>query len=278
LIHTRTAGRPRTGSYVIIAATLVSVLLFLAGVGIWYQFFRDDSPPPVSLSSAVSSLDDATPTATTQVSATAEPSTEATATGAPEVAATTTPEAATTDAASTGLDGDWTIDTALDTFVGYRVGEELANVGTTEAVGRTSTVTGGVTVEDGTVISGMFEADLTTLESDKSMRDGQLGRQGIETDTYPTATFTLTQPLALDATLADGEAVQATAVGELTLHGVTNSVEIPLEIQASNGVIVVVGSLDIAFADYNIAQPSSMRVLSIDDHGVLELQLFFVPA
>jgi hypothetical protein len=42
------------------------------------------------------------------------------------------------------------------------------------------------------------------------MRDGQLKRQALETNTYPTATFDLTQPIALDGVPAEGEAVTAT--------------------------------------------------------------------
>jgi polyisoprenoid-binding protein YceI len=118
-------------------------------------------------------------------------------------------------------------------------------------------------------------ADLTGLTSDNSMRDGQLKRQGLETDTYPTATFALTDPIELDGVPADGETVTATAVGDLTLHGVTRSISIPLEGQFTNGYAVVVGSLDIAFADYQIPTPSSARVLSIEDRGVMELQLVF---
>ncbi len=43
----------------------------------------------------------------------------------------------------------------------------------------------------------------------------------METSVYPTATFTLTEPIDL-GTLPDANAdVTATATGELTLHGVT---------------------------------------------------------
>ena len=35
------------------------------------------------------------------------------------------------------------------------------------------------------------------------------------------------------------------------------------------------GSLPIAFADYNITKPNSFAVLSIEDTGTMELQLFF---
>jgi len=37
-------------------------------------------------------------------------------------------------------------------------------------------------------------------------------------------------------------------------------------------------SLDIAFADHGIAPPQSLVVLSVDDHGILELQLFLTRA
>jgi len=39
--------------------------------------------------------------------------------------------------------------------------------------------------------------------------------------------------------------------------------------------LIVVGTTNIAFADYSIESPKSMAVLSIDDHGTLELQLVF---
>ena len=43
------------------------------------------------------------------------------------------------------------------------------------------------------------------------------------------------------------------------------------------GAIVVIGSATIQFADYDIDKPTSMGVLSVDDFGLLELQLVFVP-
>ena len=45
---------------------------------------------------------------------------------------------------------------------------------------------------------------------------------------------------------------------------------------ASNpGAVTVTGSIEIAFADYAIEQPTSFIVLSIEDHGTIELQLHF---
>ena len=74
---------------------------------------------------------------------------------------------------------------------------------------------------------------------------------------------------------ADGQSVQATATGDFTLHGVTKSVQVPVQARRSGNVIAVTGSLPVVFADYGIEKPSSFVVLSIDDHGTMEFQLLF---
>ena len=158
-------------------------------------------------------------------------------------------------------------------FVGYRVKETLASIGATEAVGRTPGVTGSMTVDGSTITAADFAADLTDLRSDNDRRDGQLRRQALETDRFPTASFKLTAPVDLGAQPAEGTTVEVTAAGDLTLHGVTKAVEIPLQARLEGGVVTVAGSLPIAFADYAIAKPESMMVLSVEDAGTLEVQL-----
>ncbi|MGH2600685.1 MAG: YceI family protein, partial [Dehalococcoidia bacterium] len=132
---------------------------------------------------------------------------------------------------------------------------------------------------DGSAITEVrVEADLRNLQSDDSRRDGALRRQALETDRYPTASFVLTEPIRLDAVPAENQPLAATAVGDLTIHGATRNVSIDLEGQLANGFVVVAGSLDIRFADYGIAQPRSLAVLSVEDRGTLELQLIFEKA
>ena len=64
------------------------------------------------------------------------------------------------------------------------------------------------------------------------------------------------------------------ATGDLTLHGVTKSVQVPLQARLSGSTIEVVGSVGIVFADYGITPPTSFIALSVDDHGTMELHLF----
>jgi hypothetical protein len=59
---------------------------------------------------------------------------------------------------------------------------------------------------------------------------------------------------------------------------VTTPVTLPLEAQFVGDNVVVVGSLDIVFADYGVSVPSAPVVLSAEDQGVLELQLYFSTA
>ena len=106
----------------------------------------------------------------------------------------------------------------------------------------------------------------------------QLGRQGLETGTYPTATFTLTQPIELGSEPAEGATVDATAVGDMTIHGTAKSVEIPVQAKLENGVVTVVGSLPVLFSDYGMEKPQAMIVLSVDDNGTMELKLQFSKA
>lgn len=242
------------------------LIALLAGgaMGFSYLFLREPAPAAVGLSTA-------SPTPT-DAPATTDPSAD------PGSSATTATGSST--ASGAGLDGTWNVDSSIGSFsdfsgsfVGYRVDEELANVGAATAVGRTPDVTGSLTLEGTTVTAVDITADLSTLQSDKSQRDGQLHRQALETDTYPTATFELTQPIELESVPAEGQVIAATAAGDLTIHGVTKSVEIPLEARLAGNVVTVTGSIDIAFADYSISRPTSFAVLTIADHGTMEFQL-----
>ena len=177
--------------------------------------------------------------------------------------------------ALTDLAGAWTLSETGQSFVGYRIGEELANIGTTTAVGRTNDIVATLEFDGAEITSVEIEADLRTLRSDEGFRDSALRTRGLESDTYPFARFRLTAPIAIDALPGADTPFRTTVSGELTLHGVTNPVEIMLDGSFVNGLVVVVGSVDIALADYEIEPPTGFRVLSIEDVGLVEFQIVF---
>ena len=175
--------------------------------------------------------------------------------------------------------GTWNV--ASGSEAGYRVRERLATLSAeSDAVGRTSDVTGSITVEadgDGAkATAGTLTVNTQTIASDKRMRDNRLRNEGLQTDQYPTATFKLTQSVDIPASALSGTATNVTLTGDLTLHGVTKSVQIPAQAQLAGNQIQVAGSLSFPLSDYQISAPNvGGFVLSISDQGTLEFLVAF---
>jgi polyisoprenoid-binding protein YceI len=176
-----------------------------------------------------------------------------------------------TDHTAVETDGVWTIGPGSE--FGYRVKEVLGGVDT-EAVGRGADITGSITIAGTQVTDGSFTVDVATIASDNSMRDGQFRGRVMETEQFPQASFELTSPIELAAVPpVDGE-VTARATGDLTLHGVTESVTFEVTAVRGSERIAVVGSIPVAFADYDIDNPSN-GALTTEDDGLLEFNLGF---
>ena len=252
----------------LITAGVAAVIVAGIAFGGWYAFLRDDAPPAVNLDAAVASI--GTPAATSEPSA--SPAAAVAASAADPTTATTAPELAP------GLEGTWTVSSVQQSFAGYRVVEELSSIGANTAVGRTTDVAGTLEFDGSTITAVDIEVNVASLSSDDSRRDRQLRGRGLQTNSFPTATFSLTTPIEVTTVPSEGEPFAATATGELTLHGVTRPVSIELNGQLVDGLVVVVGSTELQFADFDIVAPTGLIVLSVEDHGILEFQLFFEPA
>jgi polyisoprenoid-binding protein YceI len=163
--------------------------------------------------------------------------------------------------------GRWHPVAPAGSFVGYRVDERYLGVGVRTAVGRTSAVTGSVTVDGDRVAAADLRADMRTVRSDQARRDDTLRFRAIETDRYPSARFTLTGPIALSARARQ-------AMGTLTLHGRRAAVAVSVRGQRlAGGRLELVGSAPIRFASFAIEPPSVAGVVTVRDHGVLEFRL-----
>src|SRR5688500_5582384 len=141
----------------LIAALATFIVLVATGAaGAWW-YLRDDSPDAVSLEAAVEQVEGTT---------------------APD---SSTGTADATDGSPDGaITGTWSIDTetgefdyetATGTFVGFRIKEELASVGSTTAVGRTGDVEGSIEIDGTRLTAASFDVDLTTITTNESRRD-----------------------------------------------------------------------------------------------------------
>ena len=217
---------------------LLAVLVALVGVPwVYINVIKDDAPDALSLE----------PTDTSLVTSTSVVGSE------------------------NDLSGEWLI--ATDSVVGYRVKEILFGQ-STEGVGRTSDVKGSLTVENDSVVNAEFEVAMASLVSDSDRRDRQVNRRILDTATFPTAQFVLTTPIVLTPEAIAGSEFSVAATGELTLRGVTQSVNVEMLARLTDGIIEVNGQIKIVFADWQIPDPS-VSGITVESSGLLEFLLRF---
>ena len=187
----------------------------------------------------------------------------------PKLTLTPTDDTESTVAGDTDISGTWT--PASTSVAGYRVREKLASLpAQSDAVGRTSDVTGTVVIDGTTVSKAELTVDTTTLKSNENRRDNRIRSIGLQTDTFKTATFTLTKPIELSAT----DTVSVEAAGDLTIHGVTKSVTIPIAAKRNGDQLELVGSITFPFSDFEMEPPSIGGFVTVTEKATMEFQLF----
>jgi polyisoprenoid-binding protein YceI len=245
----RAPRRPRTRRRIaLIAAASLATILLAGFLLIYFVLFPTSSPKPFKLSLAPAS---ATP---------------ATSTGA----------ASTSTAASGRLAGQWRV--AGGSQAGYRVREQLAFLpAQSDAVGRTSQIAGAATFTESkgivTVSGASFSVAVNTLKSDRSMRDEKIHSIGLESDTYPTATFVLSAPITLGADALARGVAHVEASGTLSLHGVSKQVSIPFEMGLSGATVEAAGSLTFPWGEFNMTAPTIGGFVTVTEKATMEFDL-----
>ncbi len=250
------AGFPRWLKWSLLGALAILVVGY--GAVFLYAKVINDSPDELAQSDLDAALaGDDSADVSAEVSA-EEPASDASGTVDPATAAT----------------GVWSITDVSE--LGYRVTEVLFGVDT-DGVGRTNQVDGALMIDGAQVTEAEFVVDVATIESDDGRRDNQFRGRIMSTDEFPTATFTLTEPIELGTESVEGATVETSATGDLTLRGVTNSVTFDVSAKQEAGKIGVLGSIPVVFADYEIANPS-VPGITTEEGGLLEFVLVFEPA
>ena len=228
-----------------IAVTAVVALLALAGGGVYVYFFSGlrTSPTTLGLSSP-----------------------------SPQVSSS---------AALTGMAGSWKVGTG--SVVGYRVKELFAGQAAKhEAVSRTSSVSGGMTVigdatSGFTVTDISITADLTQLHSvdsvagrDVTQRDGVVFRQ-LDLASFPTASFT-----AISVSVAptgSSSKVSMQIAGNLSVHGVTKAVTATAQAQLNGDKLEVAGAVTADMSDFGVSPPQ-VPFVTVDSQVTVEFDVF----
>jgi polyisoprenoid-binding protein YceI len=225
----------------IIGVPVLLVVVFVGGPFVYINFIKEDAPPPLKLESV--DKDKSTSSSTTA----ATPAT---------------------------IDGTWEVKAGSQ--VGYRAKEVLFGQ-STEAAGRTTGVTGTMTIDGRTVEDATFTADLTGLKSDSGNRDSQVQGRILNTAQFPKATFTLTKPIDLRTVPADLKEITVDATGDLTIHGTTKPVMFTITARRNGPVIQTNGSVPITWSEYDVGAPSGGPA-TVEDTGSMEFLITFTPA
>ncbi|MDE0066127.1 MAG: YceI family protein [Acidimicrobiaceae bacterium] len=275
---------------------LIALALLVAlAVALWLLFFRDDAPEAVSTEAGLEQLQQDLAASDEQDDAASRPDEDAAPEDAgsedagtevddePEPDEEQNPEPTVEQRPFVGAaNGVWTVDdefgdfdfdTASGSFAGFRVAEELT-VGKVTAVGRTGGVAGSLTIEDGALVEAEITVDMTTIVSNDARREHAIVN-ALDSRNFPTALFTLTEPVPLDVeTLESGSTLTADVVGDLTVKGTTNQVTFSLQATiAEAGIGLIIGSTEIIWQDFGVTPPRAPIVVSVEDRGIVEFQL-----
>lgn len=167
------------------------------------------------------------------------------------------------------LAGTWNAGTGSQ--AGFRI-EQTVLFTSSAVVQRTTAVTGTLTATTDQISTATFRVDLTTITTN-GQTTPQLS-ESLDTAHHPEATVTLTQPLTLDPAFATGATVTTTAPGQLTLRGIPGPVTITITARRDGDTLQATGSIPVAFADWNLPNPTSYGPLgSLADHGTAEFLL-----
>jgi hypothetical protein len=272
-VATPAAPPTRRRRLLLVGGAVVGLLLL---VGVAVLLLGGDAPAEVAIDDAVAGIDDRTTAAAEGDAADGGGATDEGDAAEQDVDAAPDGPDAADDA-----DGTWTVDTDLEpfdlaassgSFVGYRIDEELANVGATQAVGRTPAVTGGLTVDGTRVTDAVVEGELRELRSDRPQRDGRVAT-ALEAEAHPVVRFTA-EPFELPVPLADGDRVEVEVPGTIEAAGGSSEVVALVTAQRVGDVVVATGALDLPLADVGVTAPSAAIVLGVADTATIEWQLY----
>jgi polyisoprenoid-binding protein YceI len=192
---------------------------------------------------------------------------------APRPLSLSTPKgSATSSSGSTVPIASGAYQVATNSVVEYRVAEILFGQ-SAAAVGKTSTISGSMTLDDATVTAAKFTVPLATVKSNESLRDIQFRGRIMDVAQYPDAVFVLTSSIPLGTLPTVGKVINAAATGDLTMHGVTRSVTFTIHAEYTGTEIEVSGSIPITFANWDIQNPSGGPA-QVGNSGAMDFLLY----
>jgi polyisoprenoid-binding protein YceI len=169
-----------------------------------------------------------------------------------------------------------------ETRVSYSVEETLLNQNNklNTAIGRTSHVEGQIALnlkDPSQTQFGTFTVDISTLQSDSSLRDRRIRGEWLESAKYPLATFVVRGMEGFPANPKEGEAVTFKLLGDLTVRQTTRAVTWDVSATFQNEKLWGTAKTFILMADFGVEPPNIANILIVKDGVTLTLDFVMRP-
>lgn len=177
------------------------------------------------------------------------------------------------------MDGTWEVVSGSGrntSSLGYTFAEILP-VDERVTSGSTQDIEGTVTIAGEKIQDGQVTVDVTDVSSDKQVRDENVRRKILETDTYPTAHLTLDGGEDVSRLPDDGTAATVTVSGKLTIKDATRPVTAELRALRDGDRVILSGDLPIKREDFNLEAPEFVAA-KIAEEGEINIRLAFEKA
>lgn len=114
---------------------------------------------------------------------------------------------------------------------------------------------------------------MASLDTGIALRNRHMRENHLQTEEFPHATFTAGKVLEGEGEdLTDGAPHELRVQGEMTIHGVTRAVEVPLRLQWEDGedgpALRLESGFRVALADYGIPRPSFLFLRLAEEQEV----------
>ncbi len=244
------------------------ILAVMGGVGLFILDRTIFAPVTVSTAAPVA------PTLAAPTTAPADaPTAEPAQTGSAPDAAAATPNP-TGASASGGTAQLYRID-AAQSEVHYEVNETLFNQNNrlNTAIGRTKGIAGELRVDFAHPSQsqiGDIVIDVSQFTSDESRRDNFIRRNGLQSATYPQATFKTTSISGLPDKISVGDEVPFTISGDLTVKQTTKPVTWNVTLKVGDKQLTGSASTQVLMSDFGVG-PLQLPIVQTED----QVKLFF---
>ena len=151
--------------------------------------------------------------------------------------------------------------------------------GLVDTIGSTQEVNGEMLLNlsdpSSPLVSSQFEVNIRSLTSDQSRRDNIIRDRWLESNTYPSAQFTITSLENVPGSFNEGEEVTFKANGDITVRDITQPASFDVTAKLEGDTITGVATTELKMTDFGFDPPNFANVFSVANEFTAQVEFTF---